>query len=152
MSELDIKSPEFEFDLVAKYSDRKETYGDSVSFVDFGTSDKTGLESLGWISKSDPSLSVFVDLKDGTFTFNGLKVAINLGLTGFDECGNVRTVDTNELVFEPIWFRRVRNDCGPNGVVATAKYCVGWKVKYNDRVHQKIAMIDKESICLSDSK
>lgn len=151
MSELVMEQPEFEFDFVATFIDGEPVvYRTPDEFFSFKELDKTRLKSFGWVSKANPAMSTFVDITDGSFEIGGLKIDINLGLTK-DDNGNIRSVDNSELVFEPIWFRRIRKVFGGNGET-TVKYCIGWKTKFDDRVHQKILLVDNNSVCLSDSK
>ena len=146
-----MKQVPFEMDLVIVKDGKEHTFSGDSCLTDFTAFGKENLDKIGWRSSDR---FIIANLVDGSFDLDGKIVNIDLGLIGADEYGNTRAIPMSELDIEPIWFRRVRQDTAPTGVTITCKYCVGWKVNVNGKVHQKIALIDFKSgdITISDRK
>lgn len=147
---MDTEAIVFEYDLVCYKGDKRFVFSGDSCLLDFKNNGIDGVTKIGWENKNS---SIFANLKNGSFSFNGTSVGIDLGLLSKDDSGNSRAFEIEELVLEPIWFRRIRKVFAPDGITTVVKYCVGWKTLHEDRVSQKIGMLDeKGKVTLSDRK
>lgn len=146
-----MEQPVFTMGLAAVKNGKETVFEGEDCLVDFKKNGVDDLELLGWTNKKH---SIYADLSDGSFIINGQRIKTDLGLVSEDEAGNTRAVREDELVYEPIWFRRVRKDFEMGGGVKTVcKYCIGWKTNPEGRVHQRIAILDEEgNVTLSDRR
>lgn len=141
---IDIKRPtkeEVDFEFVVFYKDGttlRQEY-DTPNEKNFGDIDQDRLEKF---VLTDGKREYSLDINTGKFNLNGM--VIRFSFPGHDE---------EELDRRLVYFRRVRQDFGPDARPISVRSCFGYQVTIDGKNHQRLIFIEEDgSVTISTKK
>ncbi len=90
-----------------------------------------------------------VDLRNGEMNLNGTSLFFDLGVKALPNGENSRLIPKKYTL---IYFRRIRNDFTPDGVIKRMIYCFGWQTDIDGESYQRIICVDEHGRLLVSNK
>lgn len=132
------KQQELKYEFVCLYKDGTQVHQkfNTQDELQFNDIDQENLEVFGL---TDGNKHFSVNLKTGEFNINNTIINFDLCVIA-EKDGN--TYKVNPTNYRLIYFRRIKKDFTPTGIITSIRFAFGWQTEVNGENHQRIALIE----------